>query len=214
VRSGAEDTQRPGREDRCTQGITNFCGILFAKRPSLKPEQAITQKYSVWLYASSGIHPNGDFKRTTTMKYLLGIALGLLLSASVAKADGLYPGENVFDLSGFFTIAGYPTSYVRYSVTVLEVDPTAVGYQGYCQGPILPATGNAYPYCPTDEPWDFSIPKNVPYDFGTLTWLESYYLGGFWNPGPAVSTPEPSTGGLLVAGCFLCGFVALRRRMA
>jgi hypothetical protein len=25
VRSGAEDTQHPGREDRCTLGITNFC---------------------------------------------------------------------------------------------------------------------------------------------------------------------------------------------
>jgi hypothetical protein len=35
-----------------------------------------------------------------------------------------------------------------------------------------------------------------------------------FGPKWVVTTPEPSTGGLLVAGCFLCAFVALRRHMA
>jgi hypothetical protein len=32
---------------RCTQGMTNFLWYPASKHPSLKPEQAITQKYSV-----------------------------------------------------------------------------------------------------------------------------------------------------------------------
>jgi len=146
------------------------------------------------------------------MKYLLGIALGLLLFASVAKADGfnpadVYPGEVVFDFTKLVVIAGFPPSEIRWAVQVLDVSPQGALFQGVCQGPILPATGNAYPFCSTDNPIQVFEPAGSTFDIATD-------IFGF-DPGLSVTTPEPSTGGLLlVAACFLCAFVALHRRMA
>ena len=62
--------------------------------------------------------------------------------------------------------------------------------------------------CFSDYPFGVSIPL-------VNGLIPDGHIGfGVFGPKWVVTTPEPSTGGLLVAGCFLCAFVALRRHMA
>ena len=62
--------------------------------------------------------------------------------------------------------------------------------------------------CFSDDPFGVSIPL-------VNGLIPDGHIGfGVFGPKWVVTTPEPSTGGLLVAVCFLCAFVALRRRMA
>jgi hypothetical protein len=148
------------------------------------------------------------------MKYLLGIALGLLLLlAPVAKADGFhpadfYPGEIVFDYSAFITGVGE----VSWAIEVIDTQPQGVDFWGFCRGPFNPATGTAFPYCTTDEPIAGFEPVDAPQGFDIATEIFGFDPGLVYPS--SITTPEPSTGGLLVAGCFLCAFVALRRRTA
>ena len=158
------------------------------------------------------------------MKYLLGIALGLLLLfAPVAKADGfnpadVFPGESVFDLTLREQAPGFPAVDVHYSVEVLDTSAQGADFWGFCsyagQNNLfrqLPnGTLEAAPYCSTDEPIQAFEPAGASFDIATAVFGFDPGL----NPPYAVTTPEPSTGGLLVAGCFLCAFVALCRRMA
>jgi hypothetical protein len=143
------------------------------------------------------------------MKYVLGIMLGLLLFASVAKADGfnpadVYPGEVVFDLTKLVVIAGFPPAEINYAIEVVDVSPEGAEFWGFCTGP-NPLV--AFPYCSTDEPIGVFEPAGSTFDIAKDVF-------GF-DPGLSVTTPEPSTGGLLfVAACFLCAFGALGRRMA
>jgi hypothetical protein len=116
----------------------------------------------------SGITKNGDFKRRTRLKYLLGIALGLLLFASVAKADGfnpsdVYPGEIVFDYSLFLPGVGE----ISWAIEVLDTQPQGADFWGFCQGPLNPATGTAFPYCSTDEPILAFEPAGSTFDIAT-----------------------------------------------
>jgi hypothetical protein len=149
------------------------------------------------------------------MKYLSGIALGLLLlCASVAKADGfnpadVYPGEVVFDYSVFIAGAGE----VSWAIEVLDTQPAGADFWGFCRGPINPATGTAFPYCSTDEPIQGFEPAGAPFGFDIVTQIFGFDPGLVYPP--SITTPEPSTRGLLlVAACFLFAFVALGRRMA
>jgi hypothetical protein len=143
------------------------------------------------------------------MKFLLGVALGLLLLlAPIAKADSFFQGEVVFQDTLY--IDGHQ---INYAVEIVDIEPTGLGLWGFCQGPILQPTGNAYPYCATDDPIPgfaaFGSTYDIPLELFGLT--DSFIIA---HESPSIATPEPSTGGLLVAGCFLCAFVALRRRMA
>ena len=126
------------------------------------------------------------------MKYLLGIALGLLLFASVARADGfnpaeVYPLEIVFD----YTLV---SPNVHWQVFVLETQPQGADFEGSCVGPIFPATGNAYPYCTTDNPIQAFEPAGSTFDIAVDIFG---FNPGLRYPGPSVTTPEPSTGGFL-----------------
>jgi len=149
------------------------------------------------------------------MKHLLGIALGLLLLlAPVAKADGfnpmdVYPPNQIaFDYTYQIPTGGQ----VRWVVEAFDASPAGASFYGYCTGPFNPVTNDTYPWCSTDG---FPIgPVFEP--AGALFGDIATVIFGF-DPGlnpPSVPTPEPSTGGLLVAGCFLCSLVALRLRMA
>jgi hypothetical protein len=128
------------------------------------------------------------------MKYLLGIALGLLLLlAPVARADSVYPGYPFVEIR---TVDGVQ---IEYTATVVDVTPLGWDLFVFCIGP-NPLI--AAPYCSTDEP----VSAFLPFD-GSIYQTVNTAFG--------IPTPEPSTGGLLrVGACFLCAFVALGRRMA
>jgi hypothetical protein len=154
------------------------------------------------------------------MKYLLGIALGLLLLlAPIAKADGFNPadvtvGELVF---GPFTIqeeVPQPLSPgATYEVVVEQVSPQGAEFWGFCITALAPGPS---PLCPMgDGPQTAFEPAGAFFDVATAVFGFDPGINPPCAHNSCVTTPEPSTGGLLlVAGCFLCAFVALRRRMA
>jgi hypothetical protein len=110
----------------------------------------------------------------------------------------------IFDFTKLVDIAGFPPAEIRYVVEVLDVSPQDADFRGFCIGP-NPLV--AFSYCSTDEPIQAFEPAGSTFDIATAVF-------GF-DPGLSVTTPEPTTGGLLlVAACFLCALVALRLRMA
>ena len=151
------------------------------------------------------------------MKYLLGIALGLLLlSASVAKADGfnpadVYPPNQIaFDFTYQIPTGGQ----VEWTVEAFDATPAGAYFYGYCTAPFNPAFGDMYPYCLTDGYPIGPVFEPAGALFGDIATVIFGFDPGLNNPF-VTATPEPSTGGLLlVAACSLCAFVALRRRMA
>ena len=124
------------------------------------------------------------------MKYLLGIALGLLLLAPIAKADGTVPD--------FHEIVPVDGGWLTIDAHVVDSSPEGFDLWAFCTAspPELQHVD-----CLSDDPINVFLPIGG-----------SVYLAV--NNALFLPTPEPSTGGLLVAGCFLCAFVALRRRMA
>jgi hypothetical protein len=65
------------------------------------------------------------------MKYLLGIALGLLLLiAPIARADGIFPGETIFDETRL--VDGVD---IRYVVEVIDITPQGFDLWDFCIGP-------------------------------------------------------------------------------
>jgi hypothetical protein len=127
------------------------------------------------------------------MKYLLGIALGLvLLLAPVAKADGIFPNR-------VEEIVPVPGGQIELEAEALNAFPQGVMWVAVC---IAEPPELQHVDCISDDPVDVFVP------IGGSIYQEvhaAFFIG----------TPEPSTGGLLlVAACFLCAFVALRRRMA
>ena len=123
------------------------------------------------------------------MKYLLGIASGLLLLlAPVAKADSIFPDT-------FEEIIPIPGGQIELNAEAIDDSfPGGVVWVAACT--TLPPELQ-HVVCSPDEPVFLFV------TMGGSVYQEVHAAFG-------IPTPEPSTGGLLVAGCFLCAFVALR----
>jgi hypothetical protein len=120
-----------------------------------------------------------------------------LLSASVAKADGISQ-IRIDDGTGGTDVIWVLTDGPDFFTSI--VPDSLPGFTGplfdiFCSGS-------------ADCAFRYYAPM---FTSGDTQYFTSVQIN---NEVEVVTTPEPSTGGLLVAGCFLCAFVALLRRMA